>query len=501
MKALNLYILSRYTDEDKYTEYYRAMSESEKMKQYAREEIDSLRIFVDTLLAFGAEPKLFENYFYGFEISQIGKEFDILKIGDDFVLNIELKSHMDAEKARTQLIKNQFYLRHLSDRRQDFITFDAQNKKFFILTEERTLCPISAKALIKLMNRAEKSYNKDIGRLFSVSQYLVSPLNTPERFLSGEYFLTLQQQEIKDAILKNVDCAKGHYYAISGAAGTGKTLLLYDIAKALAERGKVGVIHCGQLSEGHKVISEACENIDIFPAVWLKDDNFDTSPYRYFMIDEVQRIYKGQFERLMQQLENQGKPVIFSFDPKQTLARSEVDNDIPELIATLDGLKQFELTGKIRTNPELAAFIAGMGNVEKINRNYFYRDVDLLYANNVEEAKNIIELYREKGYRFINHTPSQYAFATLDEFDVALVAHNVIGQEFDNVIVMIDDNFFYDDGKLKSGDHPNWNYLYHKMLFQEVTRVREKLAIVVLGNPDVFSYLLKIKNIRTARKD
>ena len=53
--------------------------------------------------------------------------------------------------------------------------------------------------------------------------------------------------------------------------------------------------------------------------------------------------------------------------------------------------------------------------------------------------------------------------------------------------------------KLKSKAHPNWNYLYHQMLFQEVTRVREKLAIVVIGNPDVFSHLIKIKQIRTSK--
>lgn len=271
------------------------------------------------------------------------------------------------KKAKAQLIKNQFYLRHLSGRRQDFITFDAKNKTFFMLTEERTLRSISAEALIKLMERDGKSYDKDIGGLFSVSRYLVSPLNTPDRFLNGEYFLTLQLQEIKDAVLKVIDSEKWCYYAIVGAAGTGKTLLLYDIAKTLAEWGKVCVIHCGYLSDGHQFISDRCENIDVFPALCLKG-HFDTSCYRYIMIDEVQRIYKAQFERLLKQLEEQSKPAIFSFDPKQTLSRSEADNDIPDLIAALNGLKQFELTGKIRTNPELAAFIAGMGNAEKINR-------------------------------------------------------------------------------------------------------------------------------------
>ena len=499
MKALNLYVLSRYTDAESYAEYYRAMSECEKEKRYSKEEIDSLKALVDMLLAAGAGPELFENFFYGFEIPQIGKEFDILKIGAKFLLNIELKSRMDVQRAKAQLVKNKFYLRHLSDREQFLITFDAQNGKLFELTGSEELYPISVKKLMERMEQAAEAYDDGIERLFSASRFLVSPLNTPERFLAGEYFLTLQQQEVKDAILKNIDGGTGRYFAISGAAGTGKTLLIYDIAKVLAGRGKVCMIHCGQLTDGHRCISEACENIDIIPALRLKEP-LDTGDYRFIMIDETQRIYKGQFEKLLEQLELQTACVIFAYDPKQTLSRSEAQNDIPALIEAIGGVKCFELAGKVRTNPELAAFIAGMGNAEKINRNYFYRNVELLYANSVEEAQNILDLYWAKGYQFINHTPSQYESATLDLFDTTVVAHSAIGQEFDKVIVMIDDNFYYENGVLRSKDHPNWNYLYHQMLFQEMTRVRERLAIIVMGNPEVFSRLLKIKNIHVMKK-
>ena len=496
MKALNLYIFSRYSNMENYTEYYGAMAESEKTERYSQEEINSLKALVDLLLDAGAKLQLFENYFYGFVIPQIGKEFDILKIGDDSLLNIELKSRMDEERAREQLTKNRFYLRHLSDRKQSLITFDAQSGRLFELTDDQTLCSISAKELIKRMGTITEAYDEGIEKLFSVSHFLISPLNTPKRFMDGEYFLTQRQQEIKNEILKEID--SGAYYAIKGSAGTGKTLLVYDIAKELSKRGKVGVIHCGKLADGHRYISEGCKNIDIFPAVWLKMDH-DTSSYRYFIVDETQRIYKMQFMKLLEKLKQNSPPVIFSYDSRQTLARSESEDAIANLIESLDGIKLFPLTNKIRTNPELAAFIQGMGDEEKINCNYFYHAVDLLYANNVTEAQNMIAIYQSRGYQFINHTPSQYAPATLDEFDTTVVAHTVIGQEFDNVIVMMDENFYYEDRKLKSKAHPNWNYLYHQMLFQEVTRVREKLAIVVIGNPDVFSHLIKIKQIRVAK--
>ena len=71
--------------------------------------------------------------------------------------------------------------------------------------------------------------------------------------------------------------------------------------------------------------------------------------------------------------------------------------------------------------------------------------------------------------------------------------HRAIGQEYDNVVMYIDDNFFYgNDKELWSKVHPNPNFLYDKLLFQGVTRVREKLAIVVISNQDVYSKLLGI---------
>ena len=41
-------------------------------------------------------------------------------------------------------------------------------------------------------------------------------------------------------------------------------------------------------------------------------------------------------------------------------------------------------------------------------------------------------------------------------------------------------------------EHPNPDYLYSKLLFQGLTRVREKLAIIVIDNEDVFGKILNI---------
>ena len=43
----------------------------------------------------------------------------------------------------------------------------------------------------------------------------------------------------------------------------------------------------------------------------------------------------------------------------------------------------------------------------------------------------------------------------------------------------MDKNFFFENGKLKSYAHPYREYILPKMLFQGLTRTRERLAILV----------------------
>ena len=103
-------------------------------------------------------------------------------------------------------------------------------------------------ALLNIMHRLSGIYTSDITQLFRASEFLVSPLNTPEKFISNEYFLTKQQEEFKQAIFSFVRQSTAHHYKITGLAGTGKTLLLYDIAKECSKLDRCCVIHCGSLS-------------------------------------------------------------------------------------------------------------------------------------------------------------------------------------------------------------------------------------------------------------
>ncbi len=72
--------------------------------------------------------------------------------------------------------------------------------------------------------------------------------------------------------------------------------------------------------------------------------------------------------------------------------------------------------------------------------------------------------------------------------------HGVIGQEFDKVVAVIDQFFYYDgNNNLSISNYPQTPY-YHppKMLFQIMTRTRRKLCVVVINNNEIMERCLSI---------
>ena len=96
-------------------------------------------------------------------------------------------------------------------------------------------------------------------------------------------------------------------------------------------------------------------------------------------------------------------------------------------------------------------------------------------------------------YVYISFTTSIFKPHEIDDFISANNTHTVIGQEFDNVVMIMGQNFRYVNSRLHSPKHPNPNYIFSKLFYQGITRTREKLAIIVHRNPELYRTLIKIK--------
>ncbi len=64
------------------------------------------------------------------------------------------------------------------------------------------------------------------------------------------------------------------------------------------------------------------------------------------------------------------------------------------------------------------------------------------------------------------------------------------------MLMVMDDSFYYDeDGVLQGVPHPNPDYLYPNLFYQGITRVREKIALVIVDSPQLFEKIASIFTI------
>ena len=497
MKAINIYTYSR-IQEDMATEFENILSKRSKKLKVKPQEFDAIRSLVNMLLGIGVEIKDFEIFFLSFTIEQIGKEFDLIKLDkDNLVLNIELKSEeVGVEAIQNQLEKNRYYLKHLAPDVRLY-TFVETGKELYKYTS-KGLQLVGVEDLKDTMQLFQESLGENLESLFQANSYLISPLNSHQKFMYGDYFLTNQQHDIKkkivDLILLN---DKEYVLGITGKAGTGKTLLLYDIIKEIAERGEnCCLIHSGILCDGHRILSAKWDNVTIFSAKELNGDGVENlKRYQFIFVDESQRIYSSTFEKIIKEVISESKTVIFAYDYAQSLSITEEERNIPAKLQKIDGFTVYTLSNKIRTSKEIASFTRTMMNLNNRARGYMdYSDIDVLFANNIEEAKRLINLYDEKGYIFISYTQSMYYRNSIDLYPNNYDTHHVIGQEYDKVMIMMDKNFRYDkERRIQGKEHPNPDLLFYKLLYQAISRAREKLCVLIVENYKLFSDILNIK--------
>ena len=69
-------------------------------------------------------------------------------------------------------------------------------------------------------------------------------------------------------------------------------------------------------------------------------------------------------------------------------------------------------------------------------------------------------------------------------------AHSVVGQEFDKVVVVLDDSFKYNtNGELCAN---NAYYSQRQMLYQIITRTRKQLYLIIINNSMMLNRIIEI---------
>jgi hypothetical protein len=454
-------------------------------------EVEDLNALVEALCENTGNREILNQFYVGYKIPQIGKEFDLLRFGVEYVINIELKSTCKEERIKGQLQRNKYYLSYLGKKLYNF-SFVSDVGQFYFLRDDEEIEKVDVSSLEGLL-KGQKVDNFDaIDELFNPSDYLVSPFNSVVKFLDNKYFLTHQQEDLKDKILKSLNSKVGaKFTSVTGSAGTGKTLLIYDIVRHIAGNGgNPLIVHCGYLNSGQEFLKT--NGWKIIPVKQV--GHYDLSKYNVIFVDEAQRIYPNQLAYIVEKIKAANSACIFSYDKLQTLAEWEEQRDIDSKINSITSITSYRLSDKIRTNKEIASFIKMLFNRKRDLGFIDSSNVELNYFNDIACAKAYLASLDGDEWEVLRFTPSQYNNEHHESYSTIFNknSHKVIGQEFDSVAVAIDRFFYYnkETGELsyKAGAY------YHpvKMLFQNITRTRKKLNLVIIDNEDILNRCLSI---------
>ena len=265
MKSISIYTITRNQNIEQLQKLEHQLSGRDhflKIREWELESMKALTAELETCM----EDVYVLRFFYSFQIPRLGKEFDLLQIKEDQIINIELKSGVVSDEAiRRQLLQNRYYLSMLGRTIHSYTYISSQNR-LVRLTNHDHIAEADWDELCRALKRESPDYDGNIEELFRAELYLISPLREPERFLQKEYFLTAQQRDIERQILKGIRAKHSGYYWFSGLPGTGKTLLLYDLAMKLSVRQRVCMIHCGESGNDWRLLHKRLRRIEFLSA-------------------------------------------------------------------------------------------------------------------------------------------------------------------------------------------------------------------------------------------
>ena len=462
MKSISIYAITRKQNLAQLSRMERQLSKREKPLKMREWELDSLKNLVEQL-----ESRMPDvcglRFFYSFQIPRLGKEFDLLQIKEDQIVNIELKSGAVSEEAmRRQLLQNRYYLSVLGKPIRSYTYISSQNRLVRLTNDH--LADTDWEQLCSELQNESEDYKGNAEALFQAELFLISPLTEPSRFLKKEYFLTAQQRDIERQILKKIRLERTGYYWFHGLPGTGKTLLLYDMAMKLSVRQQVCLIHCGEAVDQWKVLHERLRRVKYLADSQITSDIL--SGASAVLVDEAHLLSQEKLEYLLQYCGN--RPVIFSSDYENMLSPEELDRAAVHALEQISGIQSFRLTNRIRTNAEISSFIQNMMCLPERKKGRHFPHVTVMYANDDREADVLLSDAQHQGYQEI-----------LNEAEPAICAGRLA--------MVLDQRYFYDrQNYLRSEDRSV------RRLFHQLNGAKEELLLVVKQNEPLYAVLLDL---------
>jgi primosomal protein N' (replication factor Y) len=496
-------IENNYTLDEKYEKEFEIKGKTElELKQL----ITLINKFINKSLRIPA----FESFHFGYKIPQINcGDFDFLKINKTNVVNIEFKDISLVGTGDFERIKNKL-LDQLKIRNNLLSVFNREvisigfifNKDdlFFYRLEENQLHEISTTDILLFLACSGTDFSISmLSDVLNRESLNISPINSGSTSVEKLYDLTDQQQAAVNMIVK----LDSRYYIVKGGAGTGKSLVAFELANIFSKQEKKTILFFlakesklyGQYDKKRFKVLTLSPNGDDIPSRFEKVYQED---FNVLIIDEAQRLTTKQIDRIKRLIEEKDdRHCIFVFDYEQNMVSDEEGRIIKQYLEDFVDSKYIsKLNLPLRFDENTRFFIRklfGMRNTGKGDAKE--ANVEIVKIFNVNEA-NEFSNYLSENYGFVKLKPLSLQ-TPLKGYKSDYDAYNVIGKDFENIIVAFNDGYYLDEhsgiqrteNNTYEGDH-NLEKCYYELF----TRVKNKIIILVINNNQLYNDLIKLKN-------
>lgn len=496
-------ISNNHTLDEKYEDEF-------KITKKTKSELEQLVSLINTFIDKSLRIPAFESFHFGYKIPKIRcGDFDFLKINKTNVINIEFKNISVAKNVNFTRIKNKLFdqlkIRNnlLSVFNRDVVSIGfilSKNNSYFYRLENNKLHDISKMDVLSILTSSGTDFSISmLSDVLNRESLNISPINSCSTSVDKLFDLTDQQQDAINKIIK----LDSSYYIVNGGAGTGKSLVAFELANLFSEQEKKTILFFlakeSNLYEKYdgrlfKVLTLSPYGDDIqsrFEKVYQEDFNV-------LIIDEAQRLTTKQIDKIKRLIEEiDDRHCIFVLDYEQNLVSNEEGIRIKEYIEDFVDSKYIsKLDLPLRFDENTKFFIRklfgmknpGIGDAKEAN-------IQIVKISNVNEA-NEFSSYLSENYEFVRLTPLSLN-TPLEGYMYDYEAYNVIGKDFENIIVAFNDTYYLDEHSgIKRTDNNTYGgaHSLEKCYYEIFTRVKDKIVILVINNDQLYNDLIKLKN-------
>ena len=140
MKSISIYTITRNQTLDNLQKLERQLSGRGYFLRMREWEMESMKALTERLEVH--IPQICSlRFFYSFQIPKLGKEFDLLQIKEDQIVNIELKSGVVSDEAICkQLLQNRYYLSVLRKPIHSYTYISSQDRLVKLTNHDHNIC-------------------------------------------------------------------------------------------------------------------------------------------------------------------------------------------------------------------------------------------------------------------------------------------------------------------------------------------------------------------------